>query len=291
MPPLRADFRPEESLRYPTGTRYDYVMDELTKQSMDALREQISANDRRYTEHTKNAEAALATFFASLDKRLEGMNEFRAALSDQAAGMMTRREAEGNRNSLYDKIEAQRIQLESRLSNTLAPVISKLDDISRPNWALMVSLVSMFLVIAAGVWLVIGLQITAAVGPIQLVSEQNKIEIRTNETKVGQLEESTRGFAQAATDLSHLRADYALIVERLGAMRTENARQNAALVEIETQFCAADIMRNLTHATDIRLISLLWQKSFMLDQLKLPTDNAYYPMICNRNTKGSAGAN
>lgn len=260
-------------------------MDDLTKLSLEAIRERVDANDRRYTEHTRNAESALATFFASLEKRLESMNEFRAALSDQAAGMMTRREAEGNRNALYDKIEQQRLQFEARLTNTLGPVISKLDEISRPNWALMVSLVSMFLVIAAGVWLVIGLQITAATAPIQLVSEQNKIEIRTSETKVTQIEESTRGFAQAATDLSHLRADYAVIVERLGAMRTENARQNAALVEIETQFCAADIMRNLTHATDTRLISLLWQKSFMLDQLKLPTDNAYYPMICNRNTK------
>jgi hypothetical protein len=52
--------------------------------------------------------------------------------------------------------------------------------------------------------------------------------------------------------------------------------------EIETQFCAQDIVRNLMHATDLRTSSMLWEKTF---GTKMPTDNTYYPTICNRRVK------
>lgn len=50
----------------------------------------------------------------------------------------------------------------------------------------------------------------------------------------------------------------------------------AALVETETQFRASDELRNLTHADDMRLHAMLWQKTF---GSAYPTDNAYYPTI------------
>lgn len=53
-----------------------------------------------------------------------------------------------------------------------------------------------------------------------------------------------------------------------------------SLNEVETQFCADDQMRNVMHATDMRIQSMLWARSF--PDSKLPTDNAYYPTICNR---------
>lgn len=49
--------------------------------------------------------------------------------------------------------------------------------------------------------------------------------------------------------------------------------------EIETQFCANDIVRNLMHANDLREVSLLWQKVY---GTVFPISNAYYPTICNR---------
>lgn len=265
-------------------------MDDLTKLELANLRELIALTDRRYSEQALARDDALKSAFAANDRRLAGMNEFRSALSDQAAGMMTRREADVHRDGMLDKIEQQRLQMETRLNNTVQPMTIKLDEITKPNWALTVSLVSMFLVMAAGVWLVIGLQITAATAPILLATEQSKIEIRTSEAKLNQLEDGARGYGQAATDLSHLRQDYTTIVERIGTMRADIARENAALVEVETQFCAADIMRNLNQANDSRFLSLLWQKAF-IDGTRLPTDNAYYPVICNRNTKAKAGDN
>jgi hypothetical protein len=58
--------------------------------------------------------------------------------------------------------------------------------------------------------------------------------------------------------------------------------QADALVEIETQFCATDIVRNLMHANDMRIQSMLWAKAY--PGSVLPTDNAYYPTICNRKS-------
>jgi len=49
--------------------------------------------------------------------------------------------------------------------------------------------------------------------------------------------------------------------------------------EVETQFCANDIVRNLMHANEQRELAILWEKVY---GSKYPTDNAYYPNICNR---------
>lgn len=57
------------------------------------------------------------------------------------------------------------------------------------------------------------------------------------------------------------------------------ATMQTKLTEIETQFCASDIVRNLMHANDMREIAVLYEKLY--GQRK-PTDNAFYPMICNR---------
>lgn len=75
--------------------------------------------------------------------------------------------------------------------------------------------------------------------------------------------------------LELLRAD-------LESLKLRNAEQKAALIEIETQFCASDTARNLTHATDLRMVALLWQRTF---GESFPIGNAYYPQICNRQVK------
>jgi hypothetical protein len=68
--------------------------------------------------------------------------------------------------------------------------------------------------------------------------------------------------------------------ERIAALGSSAVSINMSLKEVETQFCASDIVRNLMHANDLREVSLLWQKIF---GTPYPTDNAYYPSICNRH--------
>lgn len=56
-------------------------------------------------------------------------------------------------------------------------------------------------------------------------------------------------------------------------------RIEVSLSEIETQFCAADITRNLMHANDLRNFAILYKKVYGEDY---PIGNVYYPTICNR---------
>lgn len=62
--------------------------------------------------------------------------------------------------------------------------------------------------------------------------------------------------------------------------KANEASIRASLVEVETQFCASDIVRNLMHANDLRVLSILWTHGKLGTY---PTDNSYYPMVCNRN--------
>lgn len=62
--------------------------------------------------------------------------------------------------------------------------------------------------------------------------------------------------------------------------RSRLSSNEMALNEIETQFCGEDIVRNLMHANDLRVQSMLWAKAFPGSEF--PTNNAYYPNICNR---------
>lgn len=50
-----------------------------------------------------------------------------------------------------------------------------------------------------------------------------------------------------------------------------------SMIEIETQFCGNDVVRNLMHANDLRIQAMLWNKTFPGSQL--PISNAYYPTI------------
>lgn len=60
--------------------------------------------------------------------------------------------------------------------------------------------------------------------------------------------------------------------------RLQIAKLEEHQTEIETQMRSADQVRNLMHANDLRVQSLLWEQAFK-DKSHYPTDNAYYPSI------------
>lgn len=95
-------------------------------------------------------------------------------------------------------------------------------------------------------------------------------------TFIIQVNQAANQAAMNATETANLKASYSIIIERLGAIRTEQAGIQRDLVEIGTMFCAEDGMRNLTHASDLRLMAMLWQKSMGAE---LPVSNAYYPKV------------
>ena len=87
-----------------------------------------------------------------------------------------------------------------------------------------------------------------------------------------------------SSDIAQLKEKYAT-VSASGSQTAQVASDNRSsievlktnLKEIETQFRASDVIRNLTHSNQMRIDSLMWGKVF--PGTTLPTDNAYYPQI------------
>lgn len=92
-----------------------------------------------------------------------------------------------------------------------------------------------------------------------------------------------------ASQVSQNSAAHGALALRLGAVEVmqrqtqiDITRLETSQVETETQFCASDIVRNLMHANDMREIAMLHNAVF---HTTYPTDNAYYPVICRRDTQ------
>ena len=108
-------------------------------------------------------------------------------------------------------------------------------------------------------------------------------------TRVGELEKAKA----PATDLTTLSTKVGEIDKELDQAKTKIGDSTlristlrAQLTEIETQFCAEDIVRNQAHESNQRLQAAMFEKLF---GQRLGTDNAYYPVKCNRQSQGGYG--
>lgn len=99
----------------------------------------------------------------------------------------------------------------------------------------------------------------------------------------GQVASSSQADANSKTDRSQLNDRVKGVESALGTeladRKSNEATLKSALVEVETQFCSADSIRNLSHASDLRIMSVLWQHANLGIY---PTDNAFYPTVCRR---------
>ncbi len=279
---------------------------------------------------------------AGIDKRLDGMNEFREALRDQsgrfverrefdaardvfnerlepvrpdtgqrldaltllATTLITRNEFENARAASADKLEQYRTARDSRTEAELAPLRTAIAIQGKPNWALVVSIAAITFALISGGWLVIGLKIDTATSPLALDLASTKTATITNSERLRAIEVVANASSQAdiasrtdrlqMTDRLHaleavvppvatvnnevqnLKLNYAAVIDRLATIRSDQTQVKADLVEIETQFCGEDNLRNQIHAFDMRLAAMLWRKVF---DTVLPTDNAFYAQI------------
>ena len=69
------------------------------------------------------------------------------------------------------------------------------------------------------------------------------------------------------------------VEEMANGSQVDRAQLRSDLREVETQFCEGDNVRNLMHANDLRIQSMLWNKVFASEY---PTANAFYPFVCQR---------
>jgi hypothetical protein len=88
---------------------------------------------------------------------------------------------------------------------------------------------------------------------------------------------ATQVSAQAAR-ITSLETNYNIMAERELVLRTNNATMQAALIEIETQFCGEDDMRNLMNAAQERMLAIMWKK--LNPDSEYPVANVYYPHVC-----------
>lgn len=251
---------------------------------------------------------------AGLVERRE-FDEVRATLTERTEASRT--STEGRLvllgSAFADKLEQYRTARDSRSEADLAPLRASIEAQGRPNWGLIIACAAVVFGIVSGGWLVIGLKIDGSMAPITLdlaatktVGIQTAERVRGMEAAVSlstqadgtsrvdrsQLNDRIRSLETVIPPASTIAAQQVnvekqmnTIVERLSTLRTSVNKQEAALVEIETQFCGQDNLRNQTHAFDQRLVAMMWKKLYGEE---MPISNAFYAHVgrCGTNSAG-----
>jgi len=240
----------------------------------------------------------------SLENRLARMVEARNLIEASQSSFIKRDEFEDVKRWGQGLHDNNREFVVQQIETKLQPVVSDITRLQRPNWSALAVVVSMAIGIIAGGWLIVGLKIDSSVAPLGLAIEtlrtqtaQNTERMRGVETTISpiaqnsttsladraQLNERVRHLetvlptgATAVSDLANVRLQVTDLVNRVVSLRTDQSRQDQALVEIETQFCGQDNLRNQIHAQDLRWFSMLWRKAYGDE---MPTANAYYARV------------
>jgi hypothetical protein len=157
--------------------------------------------------------------------------------------------------------------LREKLDTSMKGVEKQITDFGKTNWPLIVASLSVVMGILAGGWVIMGLFVQSATAP-QTVALGQLLSTTSNlDNRLHLVENST--FASNAADSAgrsdreqlngRLRTLEATVHEDSAQRRSEGAAITQKLTEVETQFCASDIVRNLITAADLRLFSMLGQ--------------------------------
>lgn len=278
------------------------IMDELVSREFQAIRDLIATNERARDQADQVEREARKTEKAELDGRLNRMNEFRAAMADQAARMISRPEFEEAVKAGVERYEISRGYVDSQLNAQIAPLRGDVERLQRPDWGFIASAGSLAIAAVAGCWLIIGLEIDTKVGPLRVDMEQTRTLGAQNAERLRFVESAANGSTQAdvasradrsqlnervrqlettpgaqvAADVVNLKQNQLQTFERIQQLRQSVAAQQAALIEIETQFCGQDNLRSQIHATDLRIEAMLWAKVFGTE---MPITNAFYARV------------
>lgn len=259
--------------------------------SIESIRGYIDSRlddfDKLYQMRHDFTDKTLDTARTETNTRLDGMNEFRGSMSDQAARMPTRQEVEV-------MIAAVRADSDANL----APLFAKVDAQGKPNLPLLGALFGIVVSVISAAWIIIGLKIDATNLPVQVAIQASKSDALQLTSRMSAVELMATGSAQsdaasridrqslndrmkAAEGLissssqadSVSRSDRAQLNSRLMTMeeiahsntneiRTLTASTSAKLIEVETQFKLLSDILNLDKDQDQRLFALLWKKSY-----------------------------
>jgi len=240
----------------------------------------------------------------ALDARLARMVEARNLIEANQSSFIKRDEFEEVKKWGQGLHDNNREFVVQQIENKLQPIAGDIVRLQRPNWSALAVVVSMAIGVLAGGWMIVGLKIDSNVAPMALAAETLKTQlaqtterVRGVETAISpiaqnsttsladraQLNERVRHLetvlptgATAVSDLANVRVQVTDLINRVVGLRQDQGRQDQALIEIETQFCGQDNLRNQIHAQDLRWFSMLWRKAYGED---IPTANAYYARV------------
>jgi hypothetical protein len=196
---------------------------------------------------------AVRVALESNNQRMHAMNEFRASLADHAARLITRDGSEAARAIPADKVDEMAKAMNVRLDSELRPVHTRLNEVGRPNWALLASFILISFVMIAGIWLVIGLKIDSSLLPVSVAV----VNIKVADAPVAETVRNTAVASSASTQAETLcRDDRSQVNGRLQVVeglvaagdadrRAADARTATQLSEIETQFKSASVAINI----------------------------------------------
>lgn len=279
-------------------------MDELVSREFQAIRDLIAANERARDAADQVERETRRTEKVELDGRLNRMNEFRAAMADQAGRFIARPEFEEAIKNGVARADASKVYVDQQLKAHIQPLLNDLDRLQRPDWGFISAAAGLLVAAVAGCWLIIGLEIDAKVGPLRVDLEQTRTATASNNERlrfvetatssstqadvasrsdrsqlterVRQLEATAPSGPQLHADVQNLKLAESQLREQLQQQRNLQATQAAALIEIETQFCGQDNLRSQIHATDLRIEAMLWSKVFGTE---MPISNAFYARV------------
>ncbi len=248
---------------------------------MEELREHIKEvmadRDSRQLERTALEQKAITTALAANDKRLDGMNEIRGALSDLTVHMITRKEAETAIDAMTARQDGKIDNLDQQVAAKLEPIDATLAQLGKTNWGLLLSAMSVVTVVIVGGWAVIGLKIDASNSPIVLNVEQLRVNKVTRDREMADFGERMRAVEaqnimsvqrEATLGNSSTTASTALdridrtISEGGAQRRADTANMRSAVVEMDAKLNGLSNIVGLYRDTSERWAAILFEKAF-----------------------------
>lgn len=201
-----------------SGTRADWS----TQMWADLLDQRLEAVEKHLTSRVDGIQTAAIAATAALDKRLDGMNEFRAAVQDLIARCITRLEFEAEIKAVRESMD-----------RTLGPINDRLAAQGKPNWFLLIALASVFLTLCGGCWLMIGLQINLSNTPQIIAIQQLRAENDALHATVAQFDTRLRQLDQSGAVSSSADTE----------SRLDRSRLNSAVTRLQQDFSSGSSER------------------------------------------------
>ncbi len=228
------------------------------------------------------------TEIAVLTQAVESVEENQSAMSERFE--ILARDTNRQIRDVYTKLESTSADTNAKFDRLLDRQTQR----DKTNWPVLISLAGLMFAALAGGWLFIKLQTENTVIPVagaiavnqkaieMLVSQAEKRDARETAMR-SDLDKNGERDAVSETDRARLNQHAVKIDETIHSLERDFSTYKGVitqkLTEIETQFHAADEIRNIQHAEQQRTNNILLQISQGKHPIEYPTAPVYEPHV------------